>query len=176
MGKVGTNGGDIALEVDGEKVRGVLSKVKEKGATQGRNKSGRKWKHLKGRASALVFKSQPILGGGSWAAKEKRRAAKKRMKEYERELKEAALERKRQAKQARRERKLRRAESALKNSTYQVISKTDTIKKMNKKQLRSLKKMQVDPKTGEIQFVNPYTGLVDDDSAKKKKRKKRRGR
>ena len=37
----------------------------------------------------------------------------------------------------------------------------------------SLKKMQVNPYTGAVEFVNPFTGRPDDDSGSKKKKNKR---
>ena len=98
------------------------------------------------------------------------------MKELERELKEEARVRREEAKQRKIEKLRRKAENTLKNSRFQVIKKTQTIKNMNKKQLRSLKKMQVNAYTGAVEFVNPFTGRQDDDYGGKKKKKKKSGR
>lgn len=44
----------------------------------------------------------------------------------------------------------------LKNYFYRQISKTHKMKTMSKKQLRQIKKRQVNAKTGEIEFVSPW--------------------
>lgn len=49
----------------------------------------------------------------------------------------------------------RKAENELKSSTYQIVTDSKTIKKMNKKQLRSLKRMRVNS-DGVAELADPY--------------------
>ena len=83
------------------------------------------------------------------AAKQAGRAISERLKQ-ERSAAAAALREKREAKQK------RRAENEIKGAQYQVIADPKKLKKMSKKQLRSVKRTTVDSK-GNVKLVGAYT-------------------
>lgn len=58
--------------------------------------------------------------------------------------------------QRREERLARRQENELKATVMQTISKTHKLKTMNKKQLRQIKKTQVNVQTGKVELVSPW--------------------
>jgi len=77
-------------------------------------------------------------------------------KELETALKEAKRARKQAERKRREDRQALRAENELKSTTMQTIHKTHKLKTMNKKQLRQIKKTQVNAKTGQVELVSPW--------------------
>lgn len=124
---------------------------------RGRNVSGRPWKRQpKQRTSAM---RRPASAGASSKLKYelqlKQREAVKRGKESEDLLRETKLKILDEQKEKRLEAKRRRVENEYRSSSYQVINRTDKLKKMSKKQLRQIKKTRVN-KDGQIEFVGAY--------------------
>eukprot|EP00924_Labyrinthula_sp_SR-Ha-C_P008374 snap_masked-scaffold_11-processed-gene-11.6-mRNA-1 protein AED:0.04 eAED:0.04 QI:0/-1/0/1/-1/1/1/0/137 len=122
-----------------------------------RRAGNRWWKNeniQKSRFSSMKNKELNI--GKSWEDKVRRRKEQQRIKEYERELKRTAEERKQQKIEKMKEKRKRKAENEAKSTIYQVIKNTDKIKKMSKKQLRSIKKSHID-KEGNLSYVPIYS-------------------
>ena len=105
-------------------------------------KSGRAWKRVQHKKFSSVQRDGTKELSTSWAKKEARRNKHRRMKELEQELRQQRIDRAAAKREAAAEREKRRAENELKNTTYHVIKKGSTIKRMNKKQLRALKKTE----------------------------------
>ena len=98
----------------------------------------------------------------------------------EQELRQQRIDRAAAKREAAAEREKRRAENELKNTTYHVIKKGSTIKRMNKKQLRALKKTEFGA-DGVVRLVPAFGGgqkrkevdrIVGDGSWKPKKKRK----
>jgi rRNA-processing protein CGR1 len=123
--------------------------------TRGLNVSGKWWKHPQKRSSNRTNKKdQKRL----WDKKMKGKQAYKQMKEIEGDF----LARRQEEKQARIDKMIakrkRKQENELKTSQYQTISNDSKIKRMSKKQLRLVKRMQVNTQTGVAQLVSPWAG------------------
>jgi rRNA-processing protein CGR1 len=125
----------------------------------GRNASGRPWKGRNQSQRAVIQRTAGTKEiGSSWAKKEAERARLAAVRAKEREMKDAKKAEVEASKQAKLEREKRRADNELKSSSYQTITKTHKLKGMSKKQLRQVKKMQVNSKTGAVELVSPWTG------------------
>ena len=119
---------------------GVTLPAHQGGAVKGLPVSGRSWKLDFKRSSAMVVSNKLIRKG--WDRKMKEKVAKKQIQDKERKLVDERIEAKREKKRQEEERKKRKAENQLKSSTVQVVG-TNTVKKMSRKQLRTIRKMDV---------------------------------
>lgn len=127
------------------------------GVMLGRNASGRVWK---GRQQSIRAVAQRTAGtkvlASSFQERQRRKAELQAVKDRERELHEAKQLRIEEEKAAKLEKERRRQANELKNTTYQTITKAHKLKTMSKKQLRQVKKTQLNQRTGEIELVSPW--------------------
>ena len=122
---------------------------------RGLNVSGRFWKKPQKKYSLRKSKAdQDRL----WAKKEAGKAKYREMKAIEKDFlaKRQAERETRIAKLV--EKRKRKAENEMKNASFQIIKDDSKIKRMSKKQLRLVKKMQVNVNTGVAEFVSPWAG------------------
>lgn len=118
--------------------------------------SGRWWKPVqKQRFSAMKVKNKKSGINRSWARKLAERQRRKEMKELEAGLKALKEQKQEQERLKRAEKRKRKAENTLKNVRMQPIKNIAKLKKMNKKQLRSVKKTRIDSE-GNVQLVGAY--------------------
>ncbi|CAM9491846.1 unnamed protein product, partial [Chrysoparadoxa australica] len=125
----------------------------------GANVSGRVWKS---RNQSQKASQQQRLGTKtlrkSFQKKEAEKARAKAVREREQAMKDAIAREIEAKKEARLEKEKRRQANELRSATYQSITKTHKLKGMNKKQLRQIKKTQVNVETGEVELVSPWGG------------------
>eukprot|EP00742_Colponemidia_sp_Colp-10_P005422 GILJ01005794.1.p1 GENE.GILJ01005794.1~~GILJ01005794.1.p1 ORF type:complete len:147 (-),score=37.02 GILJ01005794.1:105-506(-) len=117
----------------------VTTETKPLGAKlRGKPKSGKSWKEPKKRFSSLV--ATPRIRD-SWEAKQRKKQQHVAVKKLENEIKEkkqaAIEEQKRRAEQ----RKKQKEANELKSTQFQVIKKTEKLKKWSKKARKQLMKM-----------------------------------
>lgn len=102
-------------------------------------KSGRVWKQTQTqRFSAMVSKT-PVAK--SWTRKQQRRAEEKEIKERQRALKAAQEEAWKEERRKAKQRKQQKEENVKRSLVVQPITDTRKIKKMNKKQLKTIMTM-----------------------------------
>lgn len=123
----------------------------------GRPVSGRLWKDVETKRASAV---RVAVEGKSWAERSRSRGDLKVIKAREEELLERRKERLAAAKLKREEKKARKQRNEMKNSSFQVISNEQTMKKLNKKQLRQVKRTRMS-KEGEIELVDAYAPTRD---------------
>uniref|UniRef100_A0A7S2SQP8 Coiled-coil domain-containing protein 86 n=1 Tax=Rhizochromulina marina TaxID=1034831 RepID=A0A7S2SQP8_9STRA len=92
----------------------------------------------------------------SWEERQSKKRRRDEMKDLERQMQERNRSEKLEAKQKREERLAERQANAMKGTTMQTITKTHKLKTMNKKQLRQIKKTQVNSRTGQVELVSPW--------------------
>mmetsp|Transcript_3246 Transcript_3246/g.9428 ORF Transcript_3246/g.9428 Transcript_3246/m.9428 type:complete len:150 (-) Transcript_3246:1124-1573(-) len=127
-------------------------------AVRGKPASGRSWKKpQKARSSSMVTKANAGLRS-SWDKKMAKRRQAQEVRELQRALREEKRREIEEQKQQRLERARVREENTMKNTTYHLITDDTKLKKMNKKQLKSIKKLQVNAKTGAKELVSPWQG------------------
>mmetsp|Transcript_6495 Transcript_6495/g.7428 ORF Transcript_6495/g.7428 Transcript_6495/m.7428 type:complete len:162 (+) Transcript_6495:176-661(+) len=121
--------------------------------------SGRWWKpvqHQKASMGRLGHtKSRRKALQKSWNRKLEERRRRKEIKQMEEDLREMKRKEIEEEKEKRLEKQKRKAEAQFKNARLQVVKNSAKIKKMNKKQLRRLKKTVVD-KDGNVRIVGAY--------------------
>eukprot|EP00581_Thalassiosira_minuscula_P009940 CAMPEP_0183709452 /NCGR_PEP_ID=MMETSP0737-20130205/5509_1 /TAXON_ID=385413 /ORGANISM="Thalassiosira miniscula, Strain CCMP1093" /LENGTH=164 /DNA_ID=CAMNT_0025937565 /DNA_START=129 /DNA_END=623 /DNA_ORIENTATION=+ len=131
-------------------------------ASKGRNTSGRTWKlRPQKRASSLVTKNRANGRAKSWQAKQAQRLLTKEIKEAQADLVQQRIEEKRATRERRLENERRRMENEYTNAKrsmqkLNVNRLGNTMKSMNKKQLRQIKKTRMNSKTGVVEFVGAY--------------------
>ncbi|GAV03459.1 hypothetical protein RvY_13879 [Ramazzottius varieornatus] len=106
-------------------------------APKGRPKSGRIWKVNHQRFSSVV-KVQPLRT--TWATKMKAKTERKLTKAHEKEMSEEKKKEKEDARKRIEERKKRQEENTRRAEIVQPIKNTAKIKRMKRKQLRSIEK------------------------------------
>jgi hypothetical protein len=123
---------------------------------KGRNASGRSWKvRPQKRASSLVV-TKVNNRSTSWEKKTAELLARKQALELQQEMKDATRTRAIEKKERRLENERRRAENEFKATSAQVLNSNKarlTLKSMNKKQLRQVKKTRLNVKTGVVEYV-----------------------
>jgi len=131
-------------------------------AQKGRNTSNRPWKlRPQKRASSLITSNRANARSKSWAQKTEERQMKECIKSAQAEM---IAERKtlaREKKERRLENERRRMENEYNNAKKSAqrlnLNKVgQTMKSMNKKQLRMIKKTRMNSKTGVVEFVGAY--------------------
>ena len=129
---------------------------------KGRSVSGRSTYRLRPqkRASSLVTKSNKALSK-SWDEKEAQRLLKKEVKEAQSIMITERIEAKRLKRQNRLDNEKRRMDNEYRNAkksmqTLNAGRLGTTMRNMNKKQLRQIKKSRMNSKTGVVEFVGAY--------------------
>ncbi|KAL9182458.1 hypothetical protein ACHAXT_013110 [Thalassiosira profunda] len=131
-------------------------------AAKGRNASGRAWKvRPQKRASSLVTKNKANNRAKSWNAKQQQRMLTREIKSAQADMIQERIEEKRAKRERRLENERRRMENEYKNAkasmrTLNVKKLGGTMRAMNKKQLRQIKKTRMNVKTGVVEFVGAY--------------------
>ncbi|KAL7475815.1 hypothetical protein ACHAW6_001716 [Cyclotella cf. meneghiniana] len=131
-------------------------------ASKGRNVSGRSWKvRPQKRASSLVTSNRANARSKSWQRKNEDRQLKSAVKSAQLEMIEERKTAAREKKERRLENDRRRMENEYNNAkksmqTLNVHRVGQTMKSMNKKQLRMIKKSRMNTKTGVVEFVSAY--------------------
>ncbi|KAJ1472600.1 hypothetical protein T484DRAFT_1914443, partial [Baffinella frigidus] len=119
---------------------GAYISAKQGGGVKGVPVSGRAWKLDFKRSSAMVVSNKLIRKG--WDAKMKEKQARKNIQDKEKKNVDERVQEKRDKKTKEEERKKRKDENILRSSTVQVVG-TNTVKKMSRKQLRTVRKFQI---------------------------------
>ena len=131
-------------------------------ASKGRNISGRSWKlRPQKRASSLITKNRANARSQSWAKKQQQRLLTQEIKSAQSDMIQERIEQKRLKRERRLENERRRQENEYNNAkksmqTLNVKRLGSTMKAMNKKQLRQIKKTRMNTKTGVVEFVGAY--------------------
>jgi rRNA-processing protein CGR1 len=131
-------------------------------AAKGRNTSGRSWKlRPQKRASSLITKNRANNRSKSWETKQQERNLSLEIKSAQQTMIEERIQAKRDKRGRRLENERRRMENEYNNAkkSTQVLNHkklSNTMKKMNKKQLRQIKKTRMNTKTGVVEFVGAY--------------------
>ena len=131
-------------------------------ASKGRNTSGRSWKlRPQKRASSLITKNRANARSKSWEARQQERALKAEVKSAQQQMLEERIQAKRDRRERRLENERRRMENEYNNAkkSMQTLNHKKlgtTMRAMNKKQLRQIKKTRMNTKTGAIEFVGAY--------------------
>ncbi|KAL3805616.1 hypothetical protein HJC23_005860 [Cyclotella cryptica] len=130
--------------------------------SKGHNISGRSWKiRPQKRASSLITSNRFNARSKSWQRKTEERQIKSAVKSAQLEMIEERKTAAREKKERRLENDRRRMENEYKNAkksmqTLNVHRAGQTMKSMNKKQLRMIKKSRMNTKTGVVEFVSAY--------------------
>ena len=134
-------------------------------------KSGRVWKvEQSARTSSTLKKGILSHLSKSVEARNKEKERVANMKALEKALTEEKIAKKINDREVREAKQKQRMENEFKTSTYQTLN-TQKIKTMSKKQLRMVKKTQMN-KNGQVELVNMY-GNGGDSNTKSTKRKKK---
>lgn len=134
-------------------------------ATKGRSVSGRSsWKlRPQKRASSLITQNRANARSSSWTTKAAAKSLHTEIQTIQQDMIQARIEAKRLKHQNRLDNEKRRMENeykqAMQNGKLQVLNVKKlgtTMKNMNKKQLRQIKKSRMNSKTGVVEFVGAY--------------------
>jgi len=131
-------------------------------ASKGNNTSGRTWKlRPQKRASSLITSNRANNRSKSWNAKQTQRMLTKEIKSEQADLIKERIEEKRLKRERRLENEKRRMENEYNHakSSMQTLNTKrlgNTMRAMNKKQLRQIKKSRMNTKTGVVEFVGAY--------------------
>jgi rRNA-processing protein CGR1 len=134
-------------------------------ATKGRSVSGRSaWKlRPQKRASSLITKNRANARSTTWSAKAEAKSLHTEIKSIQQDMIQSRIEAKRLKHQNRLDNEKRKMENeykqAMQNGKLQVLNVKKlgtTMKNMNKKQLRQIKKSRMNSKTGVVEFVGAY--------------------
>ncbi|OUC47497.1 translin family protein [Trichinella nativa] len=116
-------------------------------------KSGRVWKTVQKQRNSAIIKGKTLHR--SWKNKDSLRKEKMRMKDIEQTIREDRIRHMNEKRQAYKEREKRRQENIRKSEIVQVIKNTSKLKRMNKKQLRMIRKADTND------LVNAYANEMD---------------
>jgi len=105
---------------------------------RGKPKSGRSWKTPEQRCSSRIASKSVRT---KWTVRKEQRQQEKEKKEILAEFQKEKDDERQKEKEKRQKRKRVREENIIKSSTYQVINDTLKIKRMSKKQKRSVMKL-----------------------------------
>lgn len=134
-------------------------------ATKGRSVSGRSaWKlRPQKRASSLITQNRANARSSTWATKAAAKSLHTEIKSTQQDMIQERIEATRLKHQNRLDNEKRRMENeykqAMQNGKLQVLNVKKlgtTMKNMNKKQLRQIKKSRMNSKTGVVEFVGAY--------------------
>jgi hypothetical protein len=132
-------------------------------AAKGRSVSGRSSYRLRPqkRASSLVTSNRANAASKKWAAKEEARRLAGEVRSAQAEMVRERIDAKREKRQRALDNERRRMENEYNNArrNMQVLNAGrlgKTLKSMNKKQLRQVKKSRMNSKTGVVEFVGAY--------------------
>ena len=125
-------------------------------AERGANKSGRTWKTVrKEKGSMVIYKAMKKTLGSTWERKQEEKLKLQEAKELQQELLDARKARMEEEKRKLIARRKRKAENELRSAKVQVMSHPEKIKKMSKKQLRSVYKTRMG-EDGVVRLVGAY--------------------
>lgn len=130
--------------------------------SKGRNVSGRSWKlRPQKRASSLITKNKANGKSKSWSTKQQERTLNTEIKDAQSTLIQQRIEEKRLKRERRLENEKRRLENEYKHAKHSMQTLNakrlgGTMKSMNKKQLRQIKKSRMNTKLGVVEFVGAY--------------------
>ncbi|KAL7428888.1 hypothetical protein ACHAXH_005491 [Discostella pseudostelligera] len=133
--------------------------------SKGRSVSGRSsWKlRPQKRASSLITHNRANARSSSWTTKAAAKSLHTEIQTVQKDMIQAQIEAKRLKHQNRLDNEKRRMENeykqAMQNGKLQVLNVKKlgtTMKNMNKKQLRQIKKSRMNSKTGVVEFVGAY--------------------
>eukprot|EP01127_Copromyxa_protea_P004312 TRINITY_DN1418_c0_g1_i2.p1 TRINITY_DN1418_c0_g1~~TRINITY_DN1418_c0_g1_i2.p1 ORF type:complete len:148 (+),score=53.77 TRINITY_DN1418_c0_g1_i2:106-549(+) len=128
-------------KMEEETTQQVVPEVDEEALkVRGKPKSGRGWKEPVGREQTHRVKPKALRK--SWKVKQEERQRLEERKELLAQVKQVQAQEKLAAKEERRRRIMIREENLIKGSAYQVVTNTERIKKMSKKQRKGLMPMQ----------------------------------
>ncbi len=133
-------------------------------AAKGRSVSGRSSYRLRPqkRASSLITANRANNAASkSWKAREEARSLAREVKSVQAEMVQERIEAKRLRRQRALDNERRRMENEYRNAkrSMQVLNAGrlgTTLRNMNKKQLRQIKKSRMNSKTGVVEFVGAY--------------------
>ena len=130
---------DGCYDKRGEQTEGDASKAQ---GVAGLPVSGRSWKLECKRQSSIIAKSKLVRKSRTWDEKMNIKKKQGTIKAKENALKQERIDEKREKRRVQLERKAQKEANPLKGAVVQAIS-TKTVKKMSRKQLRDVRKMDV---------------------------------
>jgi len=130
---------DGCYDKDGEQAAGGASKAQ---GVAGLPVSGRSWKLECKRQSSIIAKNKLVRKSKAWEEKMNIKKKQETIKAKENALKQERIDEKREKRRVQLERKAQKEANLLKGAVVQAIS-TKTVKKMSRKQLRDVRKMDV---------------------------------
>ncbi|XP_069834872.1 coiled-coil domain-containing protein 86-like [Dendropsophus ebraccatus] len=131
------DGEETRREEEEERAQTSQERRKQPEIPQGRPKSGRVWKENKKRFSSMV-RDRPLRT--SWELKMKQRQEKMMMRSLAQQLKDEKQQEKEEKKRRREENLKRRLENERRAEVVQVIRNPAKLKRVRKKQLRTIEK------------------------------------
>ncbi|GBG33361.1 Coiled-coil domain-containing protein 86 [Hondaea fermentalgiana] len=165
--KEGNKESDATTETSEEAARAVKSRrllsyadeVEERKSNKFVTRSvpagGRWWKKIQNeKASMVIYKANPRTLSTSWDRKMELRHKREAAKAFEAEQRAKREEHEAMMREKRAEKRRRKAENELKGGAFQTIN-PEKLKRMSKKQLRTISKTQVDNE-GNVQTVPVY--------------------
>ena len=128
---------------------------------KGRNASGRSWKKTSQKRASSLINTSVNNQSKSFEERQADKLNRKEALELQNQLKEERIQQLRDKKERRLENEKRQAENefeSAKNSSQKMNTGklSSTLKAMSKKQLRQVKKIRVNTKTGAKEFVSAY--------------------
>ncbi|KAL3770413.1 hypothetical protein ACHAW5_002330 [Stephanodiscus triporus] len=155
--------GDILSTASSSSSTAIPNDAISRHAAKGRSVSGRSSYRLRPqrRASSLITSNRANAKSKSWKDKEVQRRLKKEIRDMEKEVVNERIENKRLKRQRALDNERRRMENEYKNAKLgmQALNANrlgNTMRNMNKKQLRQIKKSRMNSKTGVVEFVGAY--------------------
>ncbi|CAD5227918.1 unnamed protein product [Bursaphelenchus okinawaensis] len=103
------------------------------------NKSNRWWKNVQKERSSHIVKDRPLHT--KWSVKMKHKAVQQNAKKLQQQIREQLAQERSEQAAKRKENEERRKANIAKSEVVQVIKNAEKIKRLKKKQLKSIKKM-----------------------------------
>jgi len=107
------------------------------------------------RSSAATWAADSNAGNKAWRANMAAKATRKFVSDMDKEAKEEESAKRAEVRAKRIAKLKRKAENELKSSSFQVLRNPEKVKKMNKKQLRQVRKTVVNEHGG-VELVSPW--------------------
>jgi rRNA-processing protein CGR1 len=125
--------------------------------------SGRSWKVRPQRKATTLVSSRANGRCKDWSSRVAERGERRQLLDLQKEIRQAKEDEARLKRERRLENETRRQENELRNLEKSKAVKALnhgkahlTIKAMNKKQLRQIKKSRLNPRTGVVEYVSAY--------------------
>lgn len=144
-----------------DKEKSTLKAEMKRPPEKGRNVSGRSWKVRPQKRASSLLKTSFNNARKTYEERQTEKRKRQEIKELQAQLQEEKRQAKREQKERRLENERRRQENELKTiersmQTLRHDKVGVTLKAMSKKQLRQIKKSQVNVKTGVVEYVPAY--------------------